>query len=125
MRRLWLAVATVVVSARLVGGQDAPQTADQNNPPQVSDALVAHISAISGSVSTQRGDTSEWTAATMNAPLVSGDKVGAGAGAEVQIDYADLLRLGDNAQANLVNLSKSQIQIQMASGLADYVVLKG
>lgn len=127
MRRFWLAVAAVVVSAGLMGGQDAPQTADQNNPPQVSDALVAHISAISGSVSTQRGDTSEWTAATMNAPLVSGDKVAAGAGgrAEVQIDYADLLRLGDNAQANLVNLSKSQIQIQMASGLADYVVLKG
>src|SRR6185437_2835497 len=128
MRRMWLTVAAVVVSAGLVLAQDqAGQSADQNNAPPVSDAVVAHINAMSGSVSTQRGDTGEWTAGSLNAPLVSGDKVAAGAGgrAEVQIDYADLLRLGDNAQANLVNLNKSQIQIQLASGLADYVVLKG
>jgi len=125
---MWLTVAAVVVSAGLVLAQDqAGQSADQNNAPPVSDAVVAHINAMSGSVSTQRGDTGEWTAGSLNAPLVSGDKVAAGAGgrAEVQIDYADLLRLGDNAQANLVNLNKSQIQIQLASGLADYVVLKG
>ena len=100
--------------------------AQSSNTPPVSDAVVARLSLISGNVSTQRADTAEWQSGAINTPLVSGDKVAAGPGsrAEVQIDYADLLRLGDNAQANLVSLTRNQIQIQLASGLADYVVLR-
>lgn len=99
---------------------------DQSQPP-ISDQIVAHLSTLNGNVSTERADTGDWVAGAINTPLVSGDKVAAGAGsrAEVQIDYADLLRLGDNANVNLVTLTKSNIQVQLGAGLADYVVLNG
>lgn len=124
MRRLLTTVLIAMVAGTmmLAWGQDN----QGNGAPPTSNALVARLSAISGTVSTQRGDTGEWDTGAINAPLVSGDKVAAGedSKAEVQLDYADLLRLAGNTQANLTNLSKDQIQVQIASGLADFVVLK-
>lgn len=124
MRRLltWMLMGLVAGTMGLAWGQDN----QGNNAPPTSNALVARLSAISGTVSTQRGDTGEWATGAINTPLVSGDKVAAGedSKAEVQLDYADLLRLAGNTQANLTNLSKDQIQVQIAAGLADFVVLK-
>src|SRR5207249_9216191 len=79
-----------------------------------------------GDVSMQRGDSGDWSAATLNAPVVSGDKISTGndARAEVQLDYANLLRLGPNAQANIANLTKRNIQIQLGQGIANYTVFK-
>jgi len=125
MRRIMVLGFVGLFSWALLGAQ-AQDQGDPSQAPPVSDAVVARLSLIRGDVTTQRGDTGEWATGAINTPLVSGDKVAAGAGAraEVQLDYADLLRLGDNAQANLVNLSRNQFQIQLASGLADYVVRK-
>jgi len=36
---------------------------------------VGRISLIHGDVSTRRGDSGDWAAATLNAPIVSGDKI--------------------------------------------------
>src|SRR5215472_3759384 len=88
---------------------------------------VARISLAQGDVSTQRGDSGEWTAAVLNAPVVSGDKVSTGdnARAEVQLDYANILRLGDHAQATIANITRNQIQVQLGEGIANYDVLQG
>ena len=88
---------------------------------------VARISLAQGDVSTQRGDSGEWAAAVLNAPVVSGDKISTGdnARAEVQLDYANLLRLGDHAQATIADITRNQIQIQIGEGIANYDVLKG
>lgn len=85
---------------------------------------VGRISFIRGDVSTQRGDSGTWSAATLNQPVVNGDKVSTGANArtEVQLDYANILRLGPNAQANIANFTQNYIQIQLGQGLADYAV---
>jgi FecR protein len=87
---------------------------------------VARISLIHGDVSTQRGDSGDWSAATLNQPVVTGDKVSTGDGgrAEVQLDFANLLRLGPNSKANIANFTKRNIQIQLGQGIADYVVWK-
>jgi hypothetical protein len=79
---------------------------------------------IHGDVSTQRGDSGTWSAAVLNQPVVNGDKVstGAGARAEVQLDYANVLRLGSNAQATIANFTHKYIQIQVGQGLASYSV---
>jgi hypothetical protein len=79
---------------------------------------------IHGDVSTQRGDSGTWSAAVLNQPVVNGDKVSTGTGgrAEVQLDYANILRLGSNAQANIANFTNKYIQIQVAQGLANYSV---
>ncbi len=85
---------------------------------------VGHISFTKGDVSTQRGDSGTWSAVVLNQPVLMGDKVSTGpsARAEVQLDYANILRLGSNSQANIANFTNSYIQIQLAQGIADYAV---
>src|SRR5208282_1596177 len=87
---------------------------------------VARISLIHGDVSTQRGDSKDWSAAALNAPVLAGDRVSTGdkARTEVQLDYANMLRLAEHTQANLVQLTRSQIQIQLGHGMANYTVLR-
>jgi hypothetical protein len=88
------------------------------------DQGVGRISMVHGDVSTQRGDSGTWSAAIVNQPVVNGDKVSTGAGgrAEVQLDYANILRLASNAQANIANFTQKYIQIQVGQGLANYSV---
>ncbi len=98
----------------------------EGEAPAQTDQGVARISLIHGDVSTQRGDSGDWSAATLNQPAMTGDKVSTGdnARAEVQLDFANIVRLGPNSQANLANLTKRNIQIQLAQGILDYSVSK-
>jgi len=91
------------------------------------DTGVARISFIRGDVSTQRGDSGDWSAAAMNQPVVAGDKVSTGASghAEVQLDYAHILRLGDQSQAKVAALADGQIQIQVGQGVANFSTIRG
>ena len=59
---------------------------------------VARISLIHGDVSTQRGDSKDWSAAALNAPVLAGDRVSTGdkARTELQLDYANMLRLAEH-----------------------------
>ena len=88
---------------------------------------VARISLIHGDVSMQRGDSGDWTAATLNTPLVRGDQVATGdrSRTEVQLDYANILRLSDRSQAKIADLTRTHIQIQLAQGYANYSMFKG
>jgi hypothetical protein len=91
-----------------------------------SDHGVARVSMIHGAVSTQRGDSGDWSAAVLNQPVVAGDKVSTGDGgrAELQLDFANILRLGANSKANIADLTKSRIQIQVGQGMANFTVFK-
>jgi len=88
---------------------------------------VARISMIHGDVSTQRGDSGDWAAAALNAPIVVGDKVSTGdrSRAEFQLDYANILRLSDRSQASIAGLTRTKMQVQIGRGLADFAVFKG
>src|SRR6202044_3035346 len=83
--------------------------------PAANDHGVGRISMIHGAVSTQRGDSGDWSAAILNQPVLGGDKVSTGDGgrAEVQLDFANILRLGADSKANVANLTKEKIQIQV------------
>ena len=92
---------------------------------------VARISLIQGDVSTQRGDTGDWAAAALNQPLVAGDRISTGnnSKAELQLDHANILRLGNNSQAKIATVERvqnqrAQIQVQIRQGLAYYSVFK-
>jgi FecR protein len=87
---------------------------------------VGRISMTHGDVSTQRGDSGTWSAAVLNQPVVKGDKVSTspGARAEVQLDFANILRLGSNSQAVIADFTRKFIQIQLGQGLATYTVFK-
>src|SRR5439155_14340597 len=92
---------------------------------------VARISLIQGDVSTQRGDTGDWAAAALNQPLVGGDRISTGdnSRAELQLDHANVLRLGNNSQVKIATVERvqnqrAQIQVQIGQGLAYYTIFK-
>ncbi len=87
---------------------------------------VARISLIHGEVSTQRGDSGDTAAAALNAPVVTGDKISTGdnSRAEVQLDFANILRLSQRSQANVASLTEKEIQIQISQGSASYTAFK-
>ncbi len=94
--------------------------------PANTDQGVARVSLIHGDVSTQRGDSGDWSAAALNQPVMSGDKISTAgdARAELQLDFANTLRLGRDTKVNVANLTKKNIQIQLGEGLATYTVSK-
>ncbi len=88
---------------------------------------VARMSFIHGDVSMRRGDSGDWVALTLNTPLMAGDSVSTadGARAELQLDFANILRLSGHSEANIAGMADGHIQIQIAQGLVEYSVLKG
>ena len=94
--------------------------------PAQTDQGVARVSLIHGDVSTQRGDSGDWSAAALNQPVMGGDKVSTGdnARAELQLDFANTLRLGPGSKANVATLTHKNIQIQIGQGIATYTVSK-
>ncbi len=87
---------------------------------------VARISLIHGDVSTQRGDSGDWVAGTLNAPVVAGDHISTGMSskAEVQLDYANVLRLGTRTEVKIADLARTHIQVQVREGLVNYTSFK-
>jgi hypothetical protein len=120
------------------GPGQGPQTGPEGQPnmpeaqpggpsgegPAKVDQGVGRVSMIHGDVSTQRGDSGTASAAVLNQPVVNGDKISTGPGgrAEVQLDFANILRLGSSAQVNLANFTKKYIQVQVGQGLVNYSV---
>ena len=99
---LWLAVMLVMALASTSALADDDDPGPNGGGPQPN---VARISLIHGDVSMQRGDSGDWTAATLNTPMVRGDIVGTGdkSRAEVQLDYANILRLSSQSQAKIAD----------------------
>src|SRR6476646_2981389 len=87
---------------------------------------VARISVIDGEVSVRRGDSGDWVAGVINAPLLTNDHVATGPNsrAEVQFDANNLLRLGANAELRLTQLEYGRYQMEMACGVMTYCMLR-
>ncbi len=88
---------------------------------------VARVSLVNGDITMQRGDSGDWIAAAVNAPLVAGDKVHAARAsrAEVQLDWANFVRLAENTEVRMADLENRRYQIQVSRGLATYRILRG
>lgn len=111
------------------GPQQAGPQGPQQQPPegtQQGDPGAARVSFIQGDVSTQHSGSNDWAAVTVNTPVVAGDHISTGqnARAEIQLDYANILRMADQSTANVVSLSRTQMQLQIGQGLVNYEVLK-
>lgn len=105
---LWFTIFVVVGIAPIYSQEDD----------DVAGKGVARLSLISGDVSVRRGDTGEWVAGAVNGPLVVGDYIQSGAGsrAEIQFDWANLIRLSSNTEVRLPQLDQANYQIQLAQG---------
>ncbi len=87
---------------------------------------VARVSLVQGDVSIQRGDSGDWVAATVNAPLLTSDRIATGPNsrAEVQFDSASMLRLGGTAEVSLTDLEYNRFQMALARGVVTFGVLR-
>lgn len=106
----------------------APASDPSEAPAQLQNGPgVARVSFIRGDVTMQRGDSGDFSAVSLNTPLMAGDKVATGDGsrAELQLDYANLLRLDQHSEANIATLDNNRIQVQIGQGVAIYSVLNG
>jgi hypothetical protein len=133
----WMTSAVAQESGQEGSGQDAAPGVEQNYPAGPNGEAtpksegpapdVARVSLITGDVSTQRGDTGDWAVTSINAPLVRGDQVATGdkSRTEIQLDYANLLRLAARSQVKIADLTRTRIQIQVALGYTSYTMLKG
>src|SRR5260370_35568830 len=87
---------------------------------------AARISLINGEVSVRRGDSGEWVAAAINAPLVLEDRISTGPSsrAEVQLDSANIIRLGANSEVRVAQLEYHRYRRQVPHGTVTYHVLR-
>jgi hypothetical protein len=87
---------------------------------------VARISLMSGDVSVRRGDSGDWVAGVINAPLLTADQISTGPNsrAEVQFDSANMLRIGGNAEIHLAQLEDRRYQMDLARGTVTFRVLR-
>ena len=104
-------------------GPNAGLTDDQGDAP---DRGVARISTMVGNVSVRRGDSGDLVAAAVNAPLVAGDRIVTSdtGRAEVQFDFANLIRLGPATEVRLSELAYHRYQIQIATGTTIFRVVR-
>ncbi len=114
-KKMWMALAAMMLSGALLAQQD-----DQNRG-------VARLSLMNGDVSVKRGDSGDWVAGAINAPLLVEDRVltGQGSRAEVQFDYYHRIRLAGESEIRLSQLESKLYQIQVAKGLTTFNAIKG
>jgi hypothetical protein len=115
------------IQDRAADEQAKQQRLQQQQQDVASQPGVARVSWIRGDVSTQRGDTGDWIAAIVNTPISQGDRVATGdhSRAELQLDFADTLRMSDRATVKIATLTRSQILLQLGQGLATFTVNRG
>src|ERR1035438_3265452 len=86
---------------------------------------VPRISLINGDVSVRRGDSGEWVAGVINAPLLTGDRIATGTNSrsEVEFDSSNVLRIGGNAEVRLAQLESGIYHMEIAKGTVTYRIL--
>ncbi len=107
----------------------APVWSQQQQPDQDDEGPgrgVARISLMNGDVSVKRGDTGDFVAAAINAPLMVSDRVltGNGSRAEVQFDSANLLRMSGGSEIRLSELEWQRYMVQIAAGTVTFRVIR-
>ncbi|MDQ1523212.1 MAG: hypothetical protein QOE47_1136, partial [Pyrinomonadaceae bacterium] len=83
-------------------------------------ARVVRISLLSGDVSVRRAGDKGWEKATLNLPLVEGDRLATGANSrlEIQIDARNFVRLGEYATLDIVTLREEGVALSLPEGTA-------
>ena len=112
----------ITINALLVGLAPAQTQPDEDGPGRG----VARLSVLNGEVSIRRGDSGDLVAAAVNAPLVVQDRVltGPSSRAELQFDWANMIRIGAASEVRLSELEYRRYQIQIALGTATFRVLR-
>jgi FecR protein len=88
---------------------------DESDPP----GRVARLSYASGSVSLQPAGVEDWTDATLNRPLTTGDKLWTDQNSRAELDIGSaVIRLGSTTGFSLLNLDDRTAQMNITAGTA-------
>jgi hypothetical protein len=87
--------------------------ADDTDPPGV----AARLSYLEGAVSFEPAGIDEWTAAELNRPLTTGDRLWTDEGAVAELDAGPVvIRLGGATGFSFINLDDHTVQMQLTQG---------
>lgn len=87
--------------------------ADAGDPP----ARVARLSYLKGSVSLQASGLNEWSQATLNYPLTTGDRVYTDQGGQAELEIgSSAVRLSEATDLTVANLSDQLMQLGLGQG---------
>jgi hypothetical protein len=114
-------------TAALLAATAAPPPSSAQSSDDGAALGVARISLTNGDVTTKRGDSGDWVAASVNTPLVEGDVVETGPGSrvEIQLDYSNLIRLDGSSTLEIAELGDRQFRVRLLDGRATYSELRG
>jgi len=85
----------------------------QEDPP----GRAARLSYGEGAVSLQPAGVQEWTAATLNRPLTTGDRLWSDQNSRAELDLGTVaVRLGSNTGFAFLNLDDHSVQMQLSAG---------
>jgi uncharacterized protein DUF6600/FecR-like protein len=136
MKRILLPMLVVMTGAMLwsqeqiPNGQPGPppgsQPSGQPDGQYETGRAVARISVLSGDVSVRRGDSGDVVAAALNGPLMADDRLltGSSSSAEVQLDYANVIRIAPNSEVRFTGMDVRGFQMQVAAGMVTFRVLR-
>jgi hypothetical protein len=104
MRKIGLLAALLAV----------PVLAEGGDPP----SRVARLNYESGTVSFRPGTVEDWTAASLNYPLTTGDHLWADAGAQVEMHIGSTgIRMGSQTALAILNLDDQMAQLSVTQGV--------
>ncbi len=107
--RQWLALTILIISGPLSAGLFA----DADNPP----ARVARLSYLKGSVSLQPSGANDWSQATLNYPLTTGDRLYTDQGSQAELEVGSIaIRASDATDLTVANLDDQVMQLGLGSG---------
>ncbi len=114
---------TLTGVALMTAGAFVPAHAQEQDDLQ---RAVARISLMNGEVSVRRGDSGDWVAGVINAPLLADDRISTGPNsrAEVQLDSANVFRIGGGAEVRLTELEYGRYQMELAHGTLTFNVVR-
>src|SRR3984957_9241578 len=121
----------LVASALLMGLRAQDPNANPNPGPEPDGQYepgraVARISILNGDVSVRRGDSGEVVAAAVNAPVMADDRLltSSSSRAEVQLDSANMIRIGPSSEVRFTAMDVRSFQIQIAAGTVTFRTLR-
>jgi hypothetical protein len=95
---------------------DDQQVAGDVDPP----TRAARLSYVEGAVSAQLAGVDDWTAATVNRPLTSGDQLWSDRGSRAEIELGSAtVSLAEGSSVALLNLSDEAVQLQVSAGVVN------
>ncbi len=110
VRRCIIPAILLLGSSRVV----AAQAQDTDDPP----SRVARISAADGTVSLQASGATDWSAATLNYSMTTGDRLFTDAGSRAELEIGPFsVRMADSTDLTLTNLTDHLAQLGIAQGV--------